>query len=137
MNPYVLDVLGLLAVPLLVGLNGFFVAAEFSLVTVRWTRVEELVAQGKFGAPAVKEAVERLDDAIAATQLGITFASLALGWIGEPTVAHLIHPLFVSLPGPWSEAVTHGVAVAIAFLTITFMHVVLGELAPKAVALQR
>ena len=137
MLPYLLDVLGLLAVPLLVGLNGFFVAAEFSLVTVRWTRVDEMVAQGKFGAPAVKEAVEHLDDAIAATQLGITFASLALGWIGEPTVAHLIHPLFASLPGPWSVAVTHGVAVAIAFLVITFMHVVLGELAPKAVALQR
>jgi CBS domain containing-hemolysin-like protein len=137
MNPYVFDLLGLLAVPLLVGLNGFFVAAEFSLVTVRWTRVEELVAHGKFGAPAVKEAVEKLDDAIAATQLGITFASLALGWVGEPTVAHLIHPLFASLPGPWSEAVTHGVAVAIAFLSITFMHVVLGELAPKAIALQR
>ena len=89
-------------VPLLVALNGFFVAAEFALVTVRWTRVEELVEEGKFGALAVREAVEKLDDAIAATQLGITFASLALGWIGEPALAHLIEPLFRALPGAWS-----------------------------------
>ena len=137
MLAHIFDLLGTLAVPLLVALNGFFVAAEFSLVTVRWTRVEQLVEEGKFGALAVRTAVERLDDAIAATQLGITFASLALGWIGEPTIAHLIEPLFASIPGPWSAAVTHGAAVVIAFLIITFLHVVLGELAPKAIALQR
>ncbi len=133
----VLEVLGLLAVPLLVGLNAFFVAAEFSLVTVRWTRVEELVAEKKFGALAVRFAVEHLDDAIAATQLGITFASLALGWVGEPTLAHLIQPLFSGFPAWWSDAATHAVAIGIAFLLITFLHVVLGELAPKAIALER
>jgi len=133
----VLEILGLLAVPLLVALNAFFVAAEFSLVTVRWTRVEELVEEKKFGALAVRFAVEHLDDAIAATQLGITFASLALGWVGEPTVAHLIQPLFEGLPGWWSAAATHATAVGIAFLLITFLHVVLGELAPKAIALER
>jgi putative hemolysin len=137
MSPYLVDALRLLLVPLLVALNGFFVAAEFSLVTVRWTRVEQLVEEGKFGALAVRDAVGKLDDAIAATQLGITFASLALGWIGEPALAHLIEPLFVSLPHVWGVALSHAIAVAMAFLSITFMHVVLGELAPKAIALQR
>ena len=132
-----IDVLSLIGVPVLVALNGFFVAAEFSLVTVRWTRVEELVEQGKFGALAVREAVEKLDDAIAATQLGITFASLALGWIGEPALSHIFEPLFAQLPIPWGMAATHALSVAVSFLLITFLHVVLGELAPKAVALQR
>ncbi len=136
MLPYLADVLQLLAVPLLVGLNGFFVAAEFALVTVRWTRVEALVEEGRFGAILVREATERLDDSIAATQLGITLASLALGWVGEPALAHMLQPLFEKLPwgGP---LLAHGIAVAFAFMVITFMHVVLGELAPKAIALQR
>jgi CBS domain containing-hemolysin-like protein len=133
----VLDVVSLLAVPLLVALNAFFVAAEFALVTVRWTRVEELVEQKRFGAGAVRAAVEHLDDAIAATQLGITFASLALGWIGEPAVAHLLEPVLRGVQAPWGPAITHGIAVAIGFLGITYLHVVLGELAPKAIALQR
>jgi CBS domain containing-hemolysin-like protein len=85
----------------------------------------------------VRQAIEKLDDSIAATQLGITFSSLALGWLGEPALAHLLRPLFVAIPGGLSEAVTHGAAVALAFLCITFLHVVLGELAPKAVALER
>jgi CBS domain containing-hemolysin-like protein len=135
--PYLYDVLRLVIVFILVGLNGFFVAAEFSLVTVRWTRVEELVQLGRFGAMSVREAIERLDDSIAATQLGITFSSLALGWLGEPALAHLLEPLFSAIPGPWGAAVTHGVAVGVAFLIITFLHVVLGELAPKAIALER
>ncbi len=135
--PYVFDLVQLGLVLVLVLMNGFFVAAEFSLVTVRWTRVEELVQQGRFGALPVREAIERLDDSIAATQLGITFSSLALGWLGEPALAHLIEPLFRSIPGGWSTGLTHGAAVALAFLIITFLHVVLGELAPKAVALQR
>jgi putative hemolysin len=133
--PYLLDVLRLVLVLIMVGMNAFFVAAEFSLVTVRWTRVEELVQQGRFGSLFVSEAIEKLDDSIAATQLGITFASLALGALGEPALAHLLHPLFAGLP--LGEAITHGVAVVLAFLTITFLHVVLGELAPKAVALER
>jgi CBS domain containing-hemolysin-like protein len=133
---YLLDVLQLLGVPLLVLLNGYFVATEFALVTIRWTRVEQLVEERKFGATAVQHAVENLDDAIAATQLGITFASLALGWIGEPALAHLIEPMFAWLPGWIGVAATHAVAVTIAFMIITFLHVVLGELAPKVIALQ-
>jgi len=136
MPSYLGDVFRLLGVFLLVGLNGFFVAAEFALVTVRWTRVEQLVDEGKFGALAVRTAVNRIDRAIASTQLGITFASLALGWIGEPALAHLLQPLFQSLPGAWSVAVTHGAAVVLAFLLITYLHVVLGELVPKAIALE-
>src|SRR5882672_5399473 len=131
------DLVRLLAVPVLVALNGFFVAAEFALVKIRWTKVEELVDQGRFGALAVREAAEKLDDAIAATQLGITIASLALGWIGEPSLAHLIEPALHAMHLPWSVAVSHGIAVAVAFFLITYMHVVLGELAPKAIALQR
>ncbi len=135
--PYFYDVLQLVLVFVLVAMNGFFVAAEFSLVTVRWTRVEELVQQGRFGAVPVRTAIEKLDDSIAATQLGITISTLSLGWLGEPALAHLLHPLFVAIPGGWSEPITHGAAVAVAFLLITFLHVVLGELAPKAVALER
>jgi magnesium and cobalt exporter, CNNM family len=131
------DLVRLLAVPVLVALNGFFVAAEFALVKIRWTKVEELVDQGRFGALAVREAAEKLDDAIAATQLGITIASLALGWIGEPSLAHLIEPALHAMHLPWSLAVAHGIAVTVAFFLITYMHVVLGELAPKAIALQR
>ena len=134
---YLYDVLQILFVLLLVALNGFFVSAEFALVTVRWTRVEALVQQGKFGSLPVRNAIEHLDDSIAATQLGITFSSLALGWVGEPAIAHLVQPLFAALPGGLSEVVTHGAAVAVAFMLITFLHVVLGELAPKAVALER
>jgi magnesium and cobalt exporter, CNNM family len=134
---YALDIVRLAGVLLLVLLNGYFVAAEFSLVTIRWTRVEQLIEERKFGAVAVRYAVENLDDAIAATQLGITIASLALGWIGEPALAHLIEPLFEWLPRYVGVAAMHAVAVTLAFLLITFMHVVLGELAPKAVALDR
>jgi len=133
----VVSVLGLVAVPVLVLLNAFFVAAEFALVAVRRTRVDEMVNNRRGGALAVRAAIERLDDAIAATQLGITLASLALGWVGEPTVARLIEPWFGFLPerGAWIAA--HTLATIVAFTAITFLHVILGELAPKAVALQR
>ena len=131
------DYLTLAAVPLLVLLNGCFVAAEFALVTVRWTRVEEMVEEGKFGALMVREAVERIDSTIAATQLGITFTSLGLGWVGEPTIVHIVQPLFAFLPPVWHIAAAHAVAVTVAFLIITFLHVVLGELVPKALALKR
>jgi CBS domain containing-hemolysin-like protein len=133
----IVSVLGALAVPLLVLLNAFFVAAEFALVAVRHTRVDELINQKRAGAAAVRHAIEHLDDAIAATQLGITLASLALGWIGEPLVARLLLPVFSFLPerGTWIAA--HTVATAIAFSAITALHVILGELAPKAIALER
>jgi CBS domain containing-hemolysin-like protein len=130
------DPAGLLAIVLLIVLNGCFVAAEFALVTVRWTRIEELVEQGVRGARAVQSATEKMDGMIAATQLGITLCSLGVGWLGEPAVAHLVFPLIQKLGLPWTAAIAHGVAIGVSFLLITYVHVVLGELAPKAVALQ-
>jgi CBS domain containing-hemolysin-like protein len=136
MNP--LDTgLGLVAVVVLVLLNGFFVATEFSLVSVRRTRIDELVASGNRSAVVVQHALARLDPYIAATQLGITMASLALGWIGEPALAHLIEPLLGFLPANLAVTTAHTVAVTIAFVIITALHIVLGELAPKTIALQR
>src|SRR5438132_7312817 len=120
----------------LVFANGFFVAAEFSIVTVRKTRVDQLIAEGHRGARAVRRAVSSPDRFIAATQLGITMASLGLGWIGEPVLAAMIHPLFSKLPPLLSDATAHSIAVGIAFVVITSLHIVLGELAPKTVALR-
>src|SRR5258706_6259757 len=125
MSPTAADVLRLAVLLVLVLINGYFVAAECAVVTVRWTRMDELVARGKFGARAVKTAVERLDDAIAAAQLGITFASLALGWVGEPALAHMLRPLFVHLRAPWNATLTHAAALVIAYLILTYLHVVL------------
>lgn len=134
---WVWTILGLLSVPLLVLLNALFVAAEFALVAVRRTRVEEMVNQGTSGALAVREAIQHLDRSIAATQLGITLASIALGWIGEPALAHLVAPLFSSVSDAWQPVAIHSIASVLAFVLITFMHVVFGELIPKTVALQR
>lgn len=130
------DLLGLLSVPALVGLNAFFVAAEFSLVAVRRTRVEEMLAQGVKGAKAVANAVERMDRTIAATQLGITLASLGLGWVSERFVADALVSLFSGLPAPIDVIARHSVAFTVAFLLVTFMHVVFGELIPKTLSLQ-
>jgi putative hemolysin len=130
------SVVALLAVPALVVLNGLFVAAEFALVSLRRTRIEELVHRGVKGAVTVEAAVSRLDRTIAATQLGITLASIGLGWTGEPALARMLQPLFAFLPETGSEVITHSAATVIAFLLITFMHVVFGELIPKNLALQ-
>ena len=131
------DILGIVSVLVLVAANGFFVAAEFSLVAVRRSRVAELAADGRTNASALLRALDRLDANLAATQLGITVSSLALGWIGEPALAHLIAPLLGSLPVTIAEATSHAISVAVAFLAITALHIVLGELAPKSLALQR
>ena len=128
--------LQLIFIPILVLGNAFFVAAEFSLVTVRRTRLEELAAKKVAGIAAAEEATRRLDDTIAATQLGITMMSLALGWVGEPGLARLIEPLLRFLPERWEPFAAHGVATVIAFLCITYLHVVVGELAPKTIALR-
>ncbi|MBC8102020.1 MAG: HlyC/CorC family transporter [Cytophagales bacterium] len=118
---------------LLVLLNGFFVAAEFAIVKVRTTRIDELAAKNAFGAKKAQEAVRHLDAYLSATQLGITLASLGLGYIGEPAFADLLDPLFGSL----SPTTRHVVAGAIAFTIITALHIVIGELAPKSLAIQR
>jgi putative hemolysin len=130
------DLIGIFAVLVLVVANGFFVAAEFSLVSVRRSRVAELVDAGRTNAAALQRAVNNLDANLAATQLGITICSLALGWIGEPALAHLIEPPLSSLPEWLAVAGSHAIAIAIAFVIITALHIVLGELAPKSLALQ-
>jgi len=128
--------LGVLAVFLLVLANGFFVATEFAIVAVRRSRLEQLVQEGYAGARAAKDVVSHLDAYIAATQFGITLASLGLGWIGEPALAHLLEPSLVALLGDWAPAAAHGMAIGVAFALITGLHIVVGELAPKGLALQ-
>ena len=129
--------LGVMAVFVLVLANGFFVATEFAIVAVRRSRLEELVDEGRAGALAAKKGVSHLDAYIAATQFGITLASLALGWIGEPAVAHLLEPALTLVVGPFAPAAAHGIAIGVAFALITGLHIVVGELAPKGLALQR
>jgi len=121
---------------LLVLLNGFFVLAEFALVKVRVTRIDELARQQNRRALVAREMVLQLDSYLAATQLGITVASLGLGWIGEPAFAGVVEAV-IGLPGWWSPAVSHSASVAVAFLIITFLHILLGELAPKSLAIRR
>jgi len=131
------DILGILAVLVLVAANGFFVAAEFSMVAVRRSRVTQLVADGRRNAKALERAISELDANLAACQLGITVSSLGLGWIGEPALARLIEPLLAGALGEFALAGAHVIAVAIAFIIITALHIVLGELMPKSLALQR
>jgi len=121
---------------LFVVLNGFFVLAEFALVKVRATRIEELARQKNRRALVAREMVLHLDNYLAATQLGITVASLGLGWIGEPAFAGLIEAI-IGRHGWWSAAVSHTIATVVAFLIITFLHILVGELAPKSLAIRR
>lgn len=135
-SSFLFDYLGVIAIVILVLANGFFVAAEFSMVSVRRTRIAELVARGETGAEAVQKAIENPDRVIAATQLGITLASLALGWVGEPALSHLIYPLLRLFPDAIRPELSHSISAALSFAVITFLHVVVGELAPKSIALQ-
>jgi CBS domain containing-hemolysin-like protein len=121
----------------LVCANGLFVAAEFSIVTVRKTRVDQLIAEGHRGARSVRRAVTAPDRYIAATQLGITMASLGLGWLAEPALASIFEPALAFLPAQLAAATAHSIAVAIAFAIITAAEIVFGELTPKWIALER
>ena len=129
--------LGLVAILALVFANGFFVAAEFALVTVRKTRIDQLIAEGHRGARTVRRALNDPDSYIAATQLGITMASLALGWIGEPALARVFEPVFALFGDRLAAGMAHTIAFVLSFSIITALHIVLGELAPKTVALQQ
>lgn len=130
--------IGLLAVFALVLVNGFFVAAEFAFVGARRTRIAQLAAEGHAGARSAQRAIQQLDSYIAATQLGITLASLGLGWIGEPALGHLVESLLASvLPANLLHVLGVGFSFAVAFSIVTMLHIVLGELAPKSIALQR
>src|SRR5205814_700421 len=121
----------------LVCANGLFVAAEFSIVTVRKTRIDQLIAEGHRSARAVRRAVSSPDRYIAATQLGITMASLGLGWMAEPALASVIEPAFDFMPAKLAAATTHSIAVALAFLIVTALEIIFGELTPKWIALER
>lgn len=129
--------LGLVSVVVLVLANGFFVATEFAIVAVRRSRLDQLAGEGNATAVAARDVVGHLDTYIAACQLGITMASLALGWIGEPAFAHLVEPPLEAVIGRFAPAASHGVAIGISFAIITALHIVIGELAPKGLALQR
>src|SRR6185503_14666015 len=129
----VLIALKLGVVLVLVAINGFFVAAEFALVGVRRSRIETLAAAGKSSAKRLLRLLDNLNAYLSASQLGITLASLGLGWIGEPVIARMLEgPL-----GLLSEPLRHYVAFGIAFATITALHIVLGEQAPKLLGLER
>jgi putative hemolysin len=133
MAPLVL--LRILTVVLLVALNAFFVAAEFAIVSVRDTRIQQLIDARRTGARTVQRLQHRLDDFLPAVQFGVTLASLALGWIGEPAIAQLLLGPLAGLPHAVLYA--HTAAVVIAFVIITYFHVIMGELVPKSLALQR
>jgi CBS domain containing-hemolysin-like protein len=123
------------AVILLVAANAFFVAAEFALVSIRDTRLQQLIETKRTGARTVQRLHQRLDLVLSGVQLGVTMASLALGWIGEESLAHLIEPALRTLPH--SHLFAHAVAVTLAFCIITYMHVILGEVVPKTITLQQ
>ncbi len=127
----------LLAVLLLVAANAYFVAAEFALVSARRTRISEMVREGDRLARAVEVAQRDLDRSVSGCQLGITLASLGLGWIGEPALAQTLEGAFARLPGFLAPVATHATAVAIAFALLTYLHIVLGEQAPKMAAILR
>jgi CBS domain containing-hemolysin-like protein len=127
-----------MAIALLVATNGFFVASEFALVSVRRARLESRAAAGTKNARAALRLLDNPTIFISAVQFGITLASLALGWIGEPTVAALLEPVASSIASEGRAGyVAHALAIVIAFSTITFLHIVLGELMPKMIALER
>ena len=128
--------LKLLAVVFLVLLNGFFVASEFAIVKVRASQLDALAAPSNRRARLARHVTSHLDSYLSATQLGITLASLGLGWLGEPFLADMIEPFF-ALAGVHSAVLIHTVSFALAFTTITVLHIVLGELAPKSIAIRK
>jgi len=132
----ILIVLKLLAVLVLVLLNGFFVAAEFALVRIRETQLDELIARNRPGARMARHIVRNLNTYLSATQLGITMASLGLGWLGEPVFAALFSPVFLAV-GIHSEVWVHSIAFALGFTVLTFLHITAGELAPKWLTIQK
>jgi CBS domain containing-hemolysin-like protein len=127
--------LRLIGVILLVAANAFFVAAEYALVSIRDTRIEQLIAARRIGARTVQKLHQKLDEVLNGVQLGVTMASLALGWVGEDAFAHLLEKAFVRLP--YAVMWSHAIAIAVAFGLISYMHVILGEVVPKSLALHK
>ena len=130
-----MEFLNLVIFAILIGLTAFFVATEFAVIRVRSTRIDQLIAEGNKQAIAAKKVVSNLDEYLSACQLGITVTALGLGWIGEPTAARLLEPLFEKFH--LGASVSHILSFIIAFSVVTFIHVVVGELAPKTIAIQK
>jgi putative hemolysin len=131
-----IDLLKLTVVVLLILANAFFVAAEFAVVGVRRTRIDELVAKGHTTAHWVQKTIQNPDRFFATTQLGITLSSLGLGWVGEPALSHLLTPIIELFPSNISSEVSHSLSAGLTFAIITLLHVVIGELVPRSIALQ-
>jgi len=130
-------ILGFVLGAIFVGLNAFFVLAEFAIVKVRKSRIQELMSSGNPLAPLLsKRILPRLDAYLSACQVGITIASLALGWIGEPTVHKFLQKIFLML-GEGNQEIPYGLSIGISFFLITAAHVILGELIPKSIAIQK
>src|SRR5438309_3825412 len=118
---------------LLVAANAFFAAAEFALVSVRDTRIQQLIEARRIGARIVQKLQRNLDEVVNGVQLGITVTSLTLGWVGEPILSHIVEPYTGEVPH--ANIYAHGIAIALSFIFITCLHVILGELVPKSLAL--
>ncbi|MGG3564432.1 hemolysin family protein [Neobacillus rhizosphaerae] len=125
----------LIIIAILIAFTAFFVSYEFAIVKIRGSRIDQLVAEGNKNAIAAKTIVTNLDEYLSACQLGITVTALGLGWLGEPTVEHILHPLFVHFQVP--ESISGVLSFILAFASVTFIHVVVGELAPKTIAIQK
>ncbi|MBC6973832.1 HlyC/CorC family transporter [Bacillus sp. Xin] len=130
-----MEIAKLIMVVILIALTGFFVAVEFAIIKVRSSRIDQLVGEKKRGALAAKKVISNLDEYLSACQLGITITALGLGWLGEPTIKHLLEPLFLKFE--ISPVIASTISFIIAFAVITFLHVVIGELAPKTFAIQK
>ncbi|SNT37856.1 Hemolysin, contains CBS domains [Bacillus sp. OK838] len=130
-----MDIINLVLIAILIALTAFFVASEFAIVKVRSTRVDQLIEEGKPNALSAKKVISNLDEYLSTCQLGITVTALGLGVLGEPTVETILHPLLNQLNLP--DSASQALSVAIAFFSITFIHVVVGELAPKTLAIQK
>ncbi|MDF2558175.1 MAG: transporter associated domain protein [Bacillales bacterium] len=130
-----MEVFNIIFVILLIAITGFFVASEFAVIRVRGSRIDQLVQEGRKGSLAAKKVKSNLDEYLSACQLGITLTALGLGWLGEPTIHHLLKPVFENLD--FSAGVANTISFIIAFSSITFLHVVIGELAPKTLAIQK
>ena len=126
----------MLVVAVLIFANAFFVASEFALVKVRKTKLEQLSNEGSSTAKVALDTVENMNDMLAAIQLGITIASIALGWVGEATVVQIIEKIIVLFPHVNVSVTSHAIAVPISFALVTFLHVLLGEQLPKCMAIQ-
>ncbi|MBK1896868.1 hemolysin family protein [Chryseobacterium paridis] len=131
------DIVRLLLALFLVLLNGFFVAAEFSIVKVRYSQIQIKAAEGDSMAKQAEHIIKHLDEYLSATQLGITLASLALGWVGESALHHIVENIFVSINFELSAASITSISLIISFVLITIMHIVFGELIPKSIAIRK